>query len=58
MTITVREACPECGSQQFKTNGHIHNGKQNHRCKDCGRQVVGDATKRVMDEEDRRVVAR
>jgi hypothetical protein len=29
--MVVREACPACESQQFKKNGHIHNGKQNHQ---------------------------
>jgi IS1 family transposase len=24
----------------LKKNGHTHNGKQNHHCKDCGRQFV------------------
>ena len=26
----VRDACPQCASQQFKKNGHTHYGKQNH----------------------------
>jgi IS1 family transposase len=50
--------CPECGSERYKKNGHIHNGKQNHQCKDCGRQFVVDATKRVIDEEQRTLVER
>jgi insertion element IS1 protein InsB len=58
MSISMRDACPECGSQQFKKNGHIHNGKQNHQCKDCGRQFVLDAIHRVMDEEHRTLVER
>ncbi|MDX2301572.1 MAG: hypothetical protein NW226_02175 [Microscillaceae bacterium] len=32
--------CPSCKSEKVKLNGHIHNGKQNHLCKDCGRQFV------------------
>jgi insertion element IS1 protein InsB len=56
--MSIRDACPEYGSERFKKNGHIHNGKQNHHCKDYGRPCVGDATKRVMDEEDRMVVER
>jgi insertion element IS1 protein InsB len=56
--MSIRDACPECGSGRFKKNGHIHNGKQNHQCKACGRQFVSDATKRVIDEEDRRLVER
>jgi insertion element IS1 protein InsB len=58
MTMNTREACPECGSQQFKKNGHIHNGKQNHQCKACGRQFVADATNRVIVEEQRTLVER
>ena len=46
MTMSMREACPPCGSQLFKKNGHIHNGKQNHQCKRGGRQFVVDATNR------------
>ena len=35
--MVSREACPQYGSTWFKRNGHIHTGKQNHRCKLCGR---------------------
>src|ERR1044071_8558151 len=58
MIMSVREACPECGSQRFKKNGHIHNGKQNHQCKTCSHQFVVDATNRVIDAEHRCVVER
>ena len=34
--------CPDCNSRNVVKNGHIHNGKQNHLCKDCGRQFVED----------------
>ena len=56
MTLSRRDACPECRSQQFKKNGHIHNGKQNHHCKACDRQFVVDATHRVIVEEHRMLV--
>ena len=58
MTMSVREACPECRSQQFKKNGHIHNGKQNHQCKMCGRQFVVDAPHRMINDEHRVLVER
>ena len=54
--MSIREACPGCVSPLFKKNGHIHNGKQNHQCKDCGRQFVVDITHRVIDEDQRLVV--
>jgi insertion element IS1 protein InsB len=58
MTMSVSDVCPEYRSQQFKKNGYIHNGKQHHQCKDCGRQFVVDATRRVIDEEQRLLVER
>ena len=58
MTMSMREACPECGSQQFKKNGHIHTGKQNHQCKACGRQFVVDTTRQLIDDALRRVAER
>jgi insertion element IS1 protein InsB len=56
MTMTTREAWPECGSPQFKKNGHIHNGKQNHQSKACGHQFGVDATNRGIVEEQRTLV--
>jgi insertion element IS1 protein InsB len=58
MPMSVREAWPECGSQVFKKNGHIHKGKQNHPCKDCGRQFVVDAPHREIGAEQRTGVER
>ena len=31
--------CPKCGSNNIRKNGH-RRGKQNHQCKDCGRQFI------------------
>jgi insertion element IS1 protein InsB len=56
--MVIREACPACASHQFKKNGHIHNGKQHHRCKSCGRQFVLHAKDRLIDEDQRILVAR
>ncbi len=55
--MVVRDACPGCGSIQFKKNGHIHSGKQNHRCKACGRQFVASAEERLIADEQRMLVA-
>jgi insertion element IS1 protein InsB len=56
--MVVREVCPACASPQFKKNGHIHTGKQNHRCKACGRQFVMHADIRLIDKDRRALVAR
>jgi insertion element IS1 protein InsB len=54
----IRDACPKCRAQQFKKNGHIHTGKQNYRCKSCGRQFAVHAANRLINEDQRRLVER
>jgi insertion element IS1 protein InsB len=54
--MVVRDACPGCGSIQFKKNGHIHSGKQNHQCKACGRQFVASAEERIIADEQRTLI--
>jgi len=43
--------CPECGSDHVVKNGRIHNGKQNHRCRSCGRQFVENPEQKRISEE-------
>jgi insertion element IS1 protein InsB len=43
--------CPECGSERVVKNGRIHNGKQNHRCRSCGRQFVENPEQKRISEE-------
>ena len=55
--MVIREMCPRCGSPKYKRNGHIRNGKQNHQCRDCGRQfvkcfehyLISDATRALIE---------
>ena len=54
--MVVRDACPECGSIQFKKNGHIHSGKQNHQSKLCGRQFVASAEEHLISDERRTLI--
>ena len=54
----LREVCPECRSERFKKNGHIHTGKQNHQCKKCGRQFVLHAGNRTIGADQRAMVER
>jgi insertion element IS1 protein InsB len=54
--MVVRDACPACGSTQFKKNGHIHSGKQNYQCKACGRQFVVSTEERIISSEQRTLV--
>jgi hypothetical protein len=46
--MSIRTNCPECGSENFKKNGHTHNGKQNHQCKDCGSVDFGKDYKNIF----------
>ena len=48
--------CPACDSDHVVKNGKIHNGKQNHRCKDCGRQFVEHPTNKVISEETKAII--
>ena len=41
---------------QFKKNGHIPSGKQNHQCKACGRQFVASAEERLIASEQRMLI--
>lgn len=50
--------CPTCQSENVKLNGHIHNGKQNHLCKDCGRQFVQNPTQKLISEKDKALIDR
>ncbi|MDR3174056.1 MAG: IS1 family transposase, partial [Treponema sp.] len=42
MTITIDIKCPHCHSANVTRNGKKSKGKQNYRCKDCGRQFIPD----------------
>src|ERR1043165_9307542 len=53
-----REACPQCGSRWYKRNGHIQTGKQNHRCKVCGRAFVLTPENSVITEQQRTLIER
>lgn len=48
--------CPTCQSTNIKLNGHIHNGKQNHYCKDCRRQFVLSPSNKVISEREKALI--
>ena len=53
-----RESCPQCGSRRYKRNGRIHTGKQNHRCKACGRAFVLLPESHTITAEQRTLIER
>src|SRR3954465_5689269 len=56
--MVPRGGCPQCGSRGYKRKGHIQTGKQNHRCKVCGRAFVLTPENFVITEEQRALVER
>ncbi len=59
LTFLVTSAlptCPDCHSDSVVKNGFIHNGKQNHLCKDCGRQFVKDPQNKVISDETKALI--
>jgi insertion element IS1 protein InsB len=56
--MIIREVCPRCKSAQYKKNGHVHNGKQNHYCHDCGRQFVQCFEQYRIAEDQRALIER
>jgi insertion element IS1 protein InsB len=56
--MIIRDVCPRCQSPESKKNGHIHNGKQNHQCKDCGRQFVECFEQHVVSDDTRALIER
>lgn len=43
--------CPSCGSQEVSRNGLTRHGKQNYKCRDCGRQFVLDPVWKAITPE-------
>jgi transposase-like protein len=48
--------CPSCESQQIVKNGKIHNGKQNYRCRDCGRQFVENRQQKIISQSTKNLI--
>ncbi|MEM1308130.1 MAG: hypothetical protein AAGF98_01290 [Cyanobacteria bacterium P01_H01_bin.153] len=48
--------CPACHSPNVVKNGRIHNGKQNHKCQNCGRQFVQDPQNKIIDEATKHLI--
>ena len=49
-------SCPNCQSKEVVKNGHIHNGKQNYKCKVCGRQFVEDPQQKLISQKTKDLV--
>ena len=56
--MIIRDVCPQCQSPKYKRNGHIHNGKQNYHCKDCGCQFVECFAQDLVSDDTRALIER
>lgn len=44
--------CPQCKATHLVKNGKTHStGKQNYKCRECGRQFVEQAQKKYISQE-------
>ena len=48
--------CPSCQSTHIVKNGRIHNGKQNHKCRDCGRQFVAHRVQKIISDHTKSLI--
>ena len=51
MSIQPEMTCPTCGSHDISKNGTTRRGKQNYKCRDCGRQFVEDPQWKPKDKD-------
>ncbi len=49
--MKIEQSCPTCGSHDIMKNGTTRRSKQNHKCKDCGRQFVEDSQWKPKDRD-------
>ncbi|MBD1930956.1 MULTISPECIES: IS1 family transposase [Cyanophyceae] len=50
--------CPKCDSRYVVKNGHTHTGKQNFKCRDCGRQFVTTPSHQPVSKSTRELIDR
>jgi transposase-like protein len=44
--------CPQCHSKAYKRNGFTRHGKQNHRCRECGKQFSAEPIEAQENNDD------
>lgn len=49
-------SCPSCESKLIVKNGKIHNGKQNYKCRDCGRQFVQNRQQKIISQSTKDLI--
>ncbi len=54
---TVIHRCTRCGSDNIVRNGKTPYGKQQYKCKDCGRYSVLEPSVKYSDEDKEQILA-
>lgn len=54
----MKHSCPSCGQQDVVCNGRTRHGKQNYKCRDCGRQFVLDPLWKAITPEQYGLIER
>lgn len=53
---SAHPTCPVCDSTHIVKNGKIHNGKQNFKCRECGRQFVQEPQHKLIDQATKTLI--
>jgi IS1 family transposase/transposase-like protein len=51
-------SCPNCGSEEVSRNGQTRHGKQNYKCRECGRQFVLNPAWKAITKEQQELIQR
>jgi IS1 family transposase len=54
--MMIRTTCPRCDETDYKKNGRTHQGKQNYRCRRCGREFIRDLDRDPVSLEQQELV--
>jgi insertion element IS1 protein InsB len=57
MTVEIN-SCPNCGSEEVSRNGQTRHGKQNYKCRECGRQFVLNPAWKAITKEQQQLIQR
>lgn len=57
MTLEIN-CCPNCGSEEVSRNGQTRHGKQNYKCRECGRQFILNPVWKPITEEQKELMSR
>src|SRR5512138_1929777 len=54
--MRIRNTCPRCEESDYKKNGKAHHGKQNYRCRRCGREFIRELDRNPIAPEQQELV--